>query len=113
MKRWTSASPFHCGWGPLDLHGAGTTRTITFAACTALFDAAGRFAPVLDTSSTMAVEADVVLTSVGQYALFAHRPEDGLAITPRQLYQVEAETSRTTLPWVFAAGMRSTARRRW
>ncbi len=95
---------FHCGWGPLVLSGDGAARKITFAACTALFNAAGRFAPTLDTRRTTTVEADVVLTSVGQYALFSHRPEDGLAITPRQLYQADPETLQTTVPWIFAAG---------
>jgi len=95
---------FHCGWGPQALTGDGDARTITFAACTALFDASGRFAPVFDNTQTIAFEADVVLTSVGQYAVFSHRLGDDIAISARQLYQVDPETLQTTAPWVFAAG---------
>ena len=104
VRRWMSASLSTVSGGHWKLSGEGETRKITFAACTALFNAAGRFAPMLRSPRTTAIEADVVLTSVGQYALFSHRPEDGLAITPRHLYQADPETLQTTLPWIFRRG---------
>ena len=95
---------FHCGWGPAEFSGTEQVTGATFKACTALFDENGRFAPQYDETQHVTMEADCVFVAIGQYALFAHREEDGVTVTPRQLYQIDPLTMRTTLPWVFAAG---------
>jgi NADPH-dependent glutamate synthase beta subunit-like oxidoreductase len=94
---------FNCGWGVREIRGASRVEGIDFVACTSVFDANGRFNPRLDSAKTLAVDAETVLVAVGQRALFAHAPEDGIETTPNGLYRVD-EALQTTAPGVYAAG---------
>ncbi|MBQ8469875.1 MAG: FAD-dependent oxidoreductase, partial [Clostridia bacterium] len=55
------------GWGPKEvvLEG-GKVTGVVFKRCTAVEDATGRFAPQYDENDTLTVDADFVVTSIGQ-----------------------------------------------
>jgi NADPH-dependent glutamate synthase beta subunit-like oxidoreductase len=95
---------FHCGWGPAAFLGDAQVTHVKFVACTALFNDAGKFAPTFDAGKVTLIDVDTVLVAIGQYAVFAHQPDDGIAVTPNQLYQVNPRTLQTTASGVFAAG---------
>jgi NADPH-dependent glutamate synthase beta subunit-like oxidoreductase len=93
----------HCGWGVREIRGRSQVEGVTLIACTSVFDADGRFAPQFDQTKTLVADADTVLIAVGQRALFAQAPGDGIETTPNDLYRVD-EALQTTVPDVFAAG---------
>ena len=90
--------------GSAEFSGVDHVDGASFIACTSLFDEQGRFAPTYNKQQRTRIDADTVFVAIGQYAIFAHREEDGVTVTPRQLYQVDPATLQTTQPWIFAAG---------
>ena len=72
------------GWGPKEFlkDKNGKVTGVVFKKCLSVFDASGKFAPKYDENDTMEVEADYVITSIGQciecaccsYVCPAHKP---------------------------------------
>ncbi|MFZ1982430.1 MAG: FAD-dependent oxidoreductase, partial [Smithella sp.] len=59
------------GWGPKRIIVEdGKVKGVEFKKCTAVFDKSGRFAPKYNEKKTVIVEADCVLTSIGQSILW-------------------------------------------
>ena len=59
------------GWGPKRIIVEdGKVKGVEFKKCTAVFDKNGRFAPKYNEKKTVIVEADCVLTSIGQSILW-------------------------------------------
>ena len=59
------------GWGPKRIIVQdGKVKGVEFKKCTAVFDKNGRFAPKYNEKKTITVEADCVLTSIGQSILW-------------------------------------------
>lgn len=57
----------NCGWGPKEiLVENGKVSGVVFKKCVAVRDASGKFAPTYDDNDTITVEADYVITSIGQ-----------------------------------------------
>lgn len=58
----------NCGWGPKEFltDGKGKVKGVVFKKCTSVKNAEGRFDPQYDENDTMTVEADYVVTSIGQ-----------------------------------------------
>ncbi len=56
------------GWGPKEFlkDKNGKVTGVVFKKCLSVFDASGKFAPKYDENDTMEVEADYVITSIGQ-----------------------------------------------
>lgn len=55
------------GWGPKEIIVTnGRVSAVVFKKCTAVTDSSGRFSPQYDENDTITVEADFVLTSIGQ-----------------------------------------------
>ncbi|HEY3441747.1 MAG TPA: FAD-dependent oxidoreductase [Paludibaculum sp.] len=72
--------------------------------CTSVFDADGRFNPVLDEAQVEEIHADTVIFAIGQSSdLSFLTPEDGVE-SNRGLIKVNPETYQTTAPDVFACG---------
>lgn len=88
-------------WGPHRvLARRGALTGVELARCTAVFDATGRFAPVLDKRERCTIAADQVFLAIGQQADLAYAPAAlrrgaGLAVSP---------DGTTALPGVFAGG---------
>jgi NADPH-dependent glutamate synthase beta subunit-like oxidoreductase/Pyruvate/2-oxoacid:ferredoxin oxidoreductase delta subunit len=58
---------FYNGWGPKSILGRnGKVSGILFAKCLSLRDSAGKFSPTLDDKTTMNLDADHVIVSIGQ-----------------------------------------------
>jgi formate dehydrogenase (NADP+) beta subunit len=95
----------HTSLGPRAVHGEGRVRGIEFVKCLSVFDSERRFNPQFDDAVRETIECDTVIFAIGQRADFSFlRPEDGIALTPRGLVQVDPETLQTSRPDVFAGG---------
>ena len=56
-----------CGWGPKFITAEdGRVTSVTFKACTQVKDADGRFNPQYDEDTTITLDADYVLSAIGQ-----------------------------------------------
>jgi heterodisulfide reductase subunit A len=83
----------------------GRVSGLELRAVDRVFDAQGRFAPTYHDDRLATREADVVVLAIGQKASMGFlSPEDGVALTPRGLVQVDPDTLATTRPGVFAGG---------
>jgi NADPH-dependent glutamate synthase beta subunit-like oxidoreductase len=90
-------------WGPLRvLERKGKIAGIELVRCTSVFDAEGRFNPSFDPATTKTVNADAVLTAIGQASELGWA-ERGLAVE-RGLVVADAATQLTSLAGVYAGG---------
>ncbi len=56
-----------CGWGPKEIAAeGGKVKSVIFKKCVSVTDASGRFNPVYDENDTITLDADYVLTAIGQ-----------------------------------------------
>ena len=56
-----------CGWGPKEILAEdGKVKGVIFKKCTAVTDETGRFNPTYDEADTITLEADYVLSAIGQ-----------------------------------------------
>ena len=55
-------------WGPIQIEENGSGKRITFRQCVSVFDEEGRFAPRFDDSKRMELEADGIISAIGQQA---------------------------------------------
>ncbi len=89
-------------WGPHRvLVRRGALAGMELARCSAVFDAAGRFAPILDGAELLTVAADQVILAIGQ------GPDLGYAAgvpVRRGFLAADPESGATGLAGVFAAG---------
>jgi NADPH-dependent glutamate synthase beta subunit-like oxidoreductase len=91
--------------GPKRFLGEKRLQAIELRRVTAVFDAAGRFAPQYDDADVVTVEADACVLAVGQRPdLSFLSPDDGLTLGPAGTIQVDRETLATSAPGVFAGG---------
>jgi NADPH-dependent glutamate synthase beta subunit-like oxidoreductase/CO/xanthine dehydrogenase FAD-binding subunit len=90
-------------WGPHRvLVHRGSLEGMELARCTAVFDGAGRFAPVLDRAERLTVAADQVVLAIGQGPDLAYAA--GGPATSRGFLLCDAATGATGLAGVFAGG---------
>ena len=90
-------------WGPKAILGDGEKVTgIELVRCKSVFDSNKKFSPVFDEKVTQTVEADTVITAIGQSPAldFLRRMVD----IDRGVVSVDPLTMRTSLPGVFAGG---------
>lgn len=90
-------------WGPQKIIGDGNKVTgVEFVCCSSVFDSERRFKPQFDETKTQVIEADMVISAIGQ------SPDLGflgkrLAMT-RGAIAADPLTLETSLPGVFAGG---------
>ena len=91
-------------WGPHRvLVRRGALAGMELARCTSVFDAAGRFAPVLDRAERLTVAADQVVLAIGQGAGPGRTPPG--CRRPREGFlRCDAATGATGTAGVFAGG---------
>ena len=90
-------------WGPKEILGDGEKVTgIKLVRCKSVFDADKKFRPVFDDSETQTVQADTIITAIGQSPAldFLRRMVD----IDRGVVSVDPLTMKTSLPGVFAGG---------
>jgi NADPH-dependent glutamate synthase beta subunit-like oxidoreductase/NAD-dependent dihydropyrimidine dehydrogenase PreA subunit len=70
-----------------------------------VLDDEGRFNPQFVSGSESIIPADSIIISIGQLPdLGFIQPEDGIAVTPRGMIEIDAETLSTTAKGIFAGG---------
>ena len=96
----------HNGWGPKRIVTRnGRVSGVEFKKCVAVFDANGRFNPVYDENETRLVEADVVLTAIGQSIDWGGLLSGSqVELNPNKTVKADGLTYQTTQPDVFAGG---------
>ena len=93
-------------WGVKQiLAPAGKVTGIELKEVARVFDEQGRFAPAYLEDQRATRDCDVVIMAIGQKAnLKFLTPEDGVALTPKGLIQVDPDTQATSRSGVFAGG---------
>lgn len=70
-----------------------------------IFDKEGRFNPQFVSGSERVIEADSIIISIGQLPdLSFIQPDDGIAVSPRGMIEIDPETLATSSKGVFAGG---------
>jgi pyruvate/2-oxoglutarate dehydrogenase complex dihydrolipoamide dehydrogenase (E3) component len=73
--------------------------------CTTCYDKAGKFAPKYDEAKTKKVEADMVITAIGQASDLNFLSADSkIKTTKRGTFEVDARGLATSVAGIFAAG---------
>ncbi len=79
-------------WGPREVIGDDSkVRGVRLVRCTAVFDAAGRFAPSYDSGTVRELDADVVILAIGQQVSPRLREVDGIQLTDSGLLRVNLD----------------------
>ena len=93
----------HPSQGPKAILGDGKRVTgVEFIHCKSVLDANGRFNPVFDDKKTQTVEADMLISAIGQAPDLSFLGEDVGVF--RGAVQVNPNTMETNLPGVYAGG---------
>ena len=90
------------GWGPKAITGDGSVAGVDLVQCTSVFDENKKFAPVFNEKKAQSVEADIVITAIGQSPDLGFLNEG--VDTLRGTIEVDPYTMETSLPNVFAGG---------
>lgn len=70
-----------------------------------IVDSEGRFNPQFVQGSESVIEADSIIISIGQLPDFSFiQPEDGIAVSPRGMIEIDPETLSTAAKGIFAGG---------
>jgi NADPH-dependent glutamate synthase beta subunit-like oxidoreductase len=88
-------------WGPKESLGDESVTGVEFIYCKSVIDKEGRFAPVFDEKKVQTVEADMVISAIGQFPDLSYL--SGGVETVRGAVAIDSYT-RTNLPGVFAGG---------
>jgi heterodisulfide reductase subunit A-like polyferredoxin len=91
------------GWGPRRILGNGSVTGIEMKKCTQVFGTDGRFNPVYDEQQRISIEADQIITAIGQTGDDAFVGHVG-AQTQGRYFKADPVTLQTSLDGVFAGG---------
>ena len=96
----------HNSWGPKRIITEnGCVTGVEFKKCISVFDENRRFSPKYDENETMIVEANVVLTSVGQSIDWGDLIADSkIELNPNKTIKADAVTYQSTEPDIFTGG---------
>ncbi|MCF8032407.1 MAG: FAD-dependent oxidoreductase [Desulfarculaceae bacterium] len=92
--------------GVLEVKAEGNKASgLVLKQCTRVFNQEGRFAPEFDESDTIELDADLIITAIGQRTDLSWLGEDhGLELTPRGTIASDEVTTATNLEGVYAGG---------
>jgi heterodisulfide reductase subunit A-like polyferredoxin len=91
------------GWGPRRILGNGSVTSIELKKCTQVFGPDGRFSPVYNEQERLCLEADQIITAIGQTSDDEFVKHVG-AQTQGRYFQADPVTLQTSLAGVFAGG---------
>ncbi len=91
------------GWGPLRILGNGSVTGIELKKCTRVFDENKRFSPVYDEQQRLSIEADQIITAIGQTSDDEFVKHIGAA-TQGRYFKADPVTLQTSRDGVFAGG---------
>ncbi len=95
------------GWGPKEFlkDKNGKVTGVVFKKCLSVFDASGKFAPKYDENDTMEVEADYVITSIGQCIDWGGLLEgENMEFVHGNYPKADPFTYQTSVPDIFVGG---------
>jgi len=96
-----------CGWGPKEFikDENGHVKAVVLKKCTRVYDPAGKFSPLYDENDTMTLDADMVITAIGQCADFGDvfTGEDVELIRGNYI-KANPVTFQTSVPDIFTGG---------
>ena len=87
-------------WGPKAILGEGKVTGVDLVQCVSVFDENQKFNPKFNEKKTQTVEADIVITAIGQAPDLSYIGEEKRAFRGA----VDPYTMETSLPGVFAGG---------
>jgi NADPH-dependent glutamate synthase beta subunit-like oxidoreductase/2,4-dienoyl-CoA reductase-like NADH-dependent reductase (Old Yellow Enzyme family) len=93
-------------WGPKQIFAkAGQVSGVELKRCTQCYDKSGKFAPKYAEGETKKVEADMVITAIGQASdLNFLAASSKVKTTKRGTFEVDARSYATNVPGIFAGG---------
>ena len=98
----------NCGWGPKEIltNEDGTVKGVVFKKCLSVFDDNRKFAPTYDEDDTITVEADTVITSIGQCIDWGGilEGETGMEYVHGNYPKADPKTFQTSIPDIFVGG---------
>ncbi len=97
----------HCGWGPKEFlkDENGKVSGVVFKKCTQVRNAEGRFDPKYDENDTVTVEAQYVVTSIGQRIDWDHLIDgESIEFVHGNYPKADHHTYQTAQPDIFVGG---------
>jgi NADPH-dependent glutamate synthase beta subunit-like oxidoreductase len=92
-------------WGPKGIITSnGKVSGVELKRCTTCYNAAGQFAPVYNEKETKKIDADMVITAIGQRVDLSFMKESKVKATKRGTIETEARSLMTNVKGVFAGG---------
>ncbi|MGD0794058.1 MAG: FAD-dependent oxidoreductase [Dehalococcoidales bacterium] len=92
-------------WGPKQiLTSAGKVKGVELKRCTTCYDKAGKFAPVYDEKETKKIDADMVITAIGQRVDLSFMPGSKVKVTKRGTIETADRSLATNVAGIFAGG---------
>jgi NADPH-dependent glutamate synthase beta subunit-like oxidoreductase/2,4-dienoyl-CoA reductase-like NADH-dependent reductase (Old Yellow Enzyme family) len=95
-------------WGPkaiLTTGGKGAkVKGVELKRCVSCYNATGQFAPVYDDKKTKTIEADMVITAIGQRVDLSFMKESKVKATKRGTIETKDRSLATSVKGVFAGG---------
>jgi NADPH-dependent glutamate synthase beta subunit-like oxidoreductase/2,4-dienoyl-CoA reductase-like NADH-dependent reductase (Old Yellow Enzyme family) len=92
-------------WGPKQiLTSAGKVKGVELKRCVSCYDKAGKFAPVYDEKETKKIDADMVITAIGQRVNLDFMSTSKVKATKRGTIDTDARSLATSVAGIFAGG---------
>ncbi len=92
-------------WGPKEiLTSGGKVKGATLKRCTTCYDKSGRFAPVYNEKETTTVDADMVITAIGQRVDLAFMGDSKVKATRRGTIEANTRSLATSVAGIYAGG---------
>jgi NADPH-dependent glutamate synthase beta subunit-like oxidoreductase/2,4-dienoyl-CoA reductase-like NADH-dependent reductase (Old Yellow Enzyme family) len=92
-------------WGPKAITvSGGKVKGIELKRCTSCYNKAGKFAPAYDEKETKKIDADMVITAIGQRVDSSFMKDSKVKTTQRGTIDIAARGQSTNVKGVFAGG---------
>jgi NADPH-dependent glutamate synthase beta subunit-like oxidoreductase len=92
-------------WGPKQiLTSAGKVKGVELKRCVSCYDKAGAFAPVYDDKETKKIDADMVITAIGQRVDLSFMSASKIKTTKRGTIETEGRSLATSVAGIYAGG---------
>jgi NADPH-dependent glutamate synthase beta subunit-like oxidoreductase len=92
-------------WGPRAiLTSAGKVKGVELKRCVSCYNKAGAFAPVYDEKETKKIDADMVITAIGQRVDLSFMKDSKVKATKRGTIETKDRSLKTNIDGVFAGG---------
>ncbi len=92
-------------WGPKAIIATGgKVKGVELKRCTTCYDKAGKFAPAYDEKETKKIDADMVITAIGQRVDLSFMKDSKVKATKRGTIETDARSFVTSVAGIYAGG---------